>query len=390
MARKPRQLVIPSYCTSGIFIRRASVSIAVLYLLGTSSLVAQRSFIDNLIKNPGFEEYKNCPSRLGSFDRDVRYWSSPTQGSTDYFSGCSRIMTVPSNYNGHQQPRNGKAYAGMYLWAPQNYREYIQVGLRKRLLRDSVYQLKLSISLAERSRDAVGNLGFLFTDRPLNIPIKTVITSELLDSLPDLQKSLRQVVVAPLHEGSTAWEDVEFHYRARGFERYLVVGNFRNDSLSVLYTHPQGSKPGAYYYLDRLTLFGVEAGRPQPSYRLDTTYVFKDILFEFDRYEIDSTGQEDLRNMYYYLRERPDYHIYIAGHTDGLGKDRYNQELALKRARRIAEGLSELGIASHRIHVEAYGSLRPVAPNQTDTGRQLNRRAEFVLRRRSGTQNQER
>jgi outer membrane protein OmpA-like peptidoglycan-associated protein len=269
----------------------------------------------------------------------------------------------------------------MYLWAPKDYREYIQVGLRKRLQQDSVYQLKLSISLAERSRDAVGNLGFLFTDRPLNIPVKTVITNQILDSLTGLRSSLKEVEVAPLHDGSTEWEDVEFHYRAKGFERYLVVGNFRNDSLSVLYTHPHGSKPGAYYYLDGLTLFGVDAGRPQPSYQLDTTYVFEDILFEFDRHEIDRTGQEDVRDMYFYLRERPDYHIYIAGHTDGLGKDDYNQELALKRARRIADELGKMGIASHRIHVEAYGSLRPVAPNETDMGRQLNRRAEFVLRR---------
>ncbi len=377
-------MVIPPFGIWAKWIQRTTVSVSVLCLVLVSPhLRAQRSLIDNLIKNPGFEEYRNCPSRLGSFDRDVRYWSSPTEGSTDYFSGCSRIMTVPSNYNGHQEPRSGKAYAGMYLWAPKDYREYIQVGLRKRMLKDSVYQLKLSISLAERSRDAVGNLGFLFTDRPLKFPIKTVITPEMLDSIAGLRKSLSEVEVAPLHKGSTDWEEVEFHYRAQGFERYLVVGNFRNDSLSVLYNHPRGGKPGAYYYLDGLTLFGVESGRPQPSYQLDTTYVFKDILFEFDRYEIDSIGKEDVRNMYYYLRERPDYHIYIAGHTDGLGKDLYNQNLALKRARRIADELGKLGIAPHRIHVEAYGSLRPVAPNETNTGRQLNRRAEFVLRRRN-------
>lgn len=349
-------------------------------LIGTTGLMAQRSFIDNLVKNSGFEEYRSCPTRLGSFDKDVRYWNCPTLGSTDYFSACSEVMTVPRNYNGSQEPRNGRAYAGMYLLAPKNYREYIQVGLRKRLVRDSVYHLKLSISLAETSDAAVGQLGFLFTDTELRLPIKTVLHRGLLDSIKPLKKSLSQVVVPEFREGSTDWQEVEFHYRARGFERFLTIGNFLSDSLTTIYPNPQGWKPGSYYYIDRFTLFEVKSGQAQPNYRLDTTYIFEDILFDFDRHELDSSGLKDVENMYYYLRERPGHHIYISGHTDNLGSDQYNLRLSALRSERIARELVRLGIPKERVHVRSFGSECPVASNGSDQGRQLNRRAEFVLR----------
>lgn len=359
------------------------IPLVLLILLGVSGsrLAAQRSYAENLVKNPGFEEYKHCPERLGSFDRDVRYWDCPTLGSTDYFSGCSDIMAVPRNYNGFQEARNGKAYAGMYLYAPGDYREYIQVELRRPLSRDSVYQLGLSLSLAELSDTGVGQLGFVFSEKRLKFPIKTVITSEMLDSIPGVQGHPIELVLDSVSRESLDWEDHKLYYRASGRERYLLMGNFRNDSATKVYPNPGGRKRGAYYYIDRLSLFRVRAGRPQPSYQLDTTYVFEDILFDFDKYELDSIGRRDVENMYFFLRERPGYQIHISGHTDSWGDHRYNWELSRKRAECIAEELVRLGIPRSQVHTRSHGSEKPVASNRSDGGRQLNRRAEFVLRR---------
>lgn len=346
---------------------------------------SQRSFIDNLVKNSGFEEYHSCPTRLGSFDKDVRYWNSPTLGSTDYFSGCSEVMTVPRNYNGRQDARNGRAYAGMYFLAPDNYREYIQVGLRKKLIRDSVYQLKLSVSLAESSKTAVGRMGFLFTSSQLRVPIKTVLDTERMDSLKNLKARLNEVNIPALSKESTEWQEVELYYRADGFERYLIIGNFQNDSLTPVYSHAEGWKPGAYYYVDRFMLFKVKSDLAPPRYKLDSIYVFKDIHFDFDRYDLDQMGRKDVQIMSEYLRLRPDIHIHISGHTDNLGTDLYNRQLSERRARTIAEGLVRYGIDSNRVHVRSFGSRRPVATNTSDRGRKRNRRAEFILIREDRT-----
>ena len=98
----------------------------------------------NVVKNPSFEEYVNCPKRLGNFEADVVYWSTPTEGSTDYFNGCSTAMGTPKNFNGTQPADFGKGYAGLYLYAPDDYREYLQAELTENLIKGEKYRITAS------------------------------------------------------------------------------------------------------------------------------------------------------------------------------------------------------------------------------------------------------
>ena len=75
----------------------------------------------NLIPNPGFEVYRNCPRHLGNFRHDVALWTTPTEGSTDYFHLCSQYMGTPDNFNGAQNTLEGNGYAGFYAYAPGDY-----------------------------------------------------------------------------------------------------------------------------------------------------------------------------------------------------------------------------------------------------------------------------
>ena len=75
------------------------------------------------------------------------FWSTPTQGSTDYFNACSKVMSAPENFNGVQYPKSGEAYAGFYFYAPGDYREYIQAELTRTLRRGiKGYQLTFYVS----------------------------------------------------------------------------------------------------------------------------------------------------------------------------------------------------------------------------------------------------
>ncbi|MCX7929311.1 MAG: OmpA family protein [Chlorobi bacterium] len=69
--------------------------------------------------------------------------------------------------------------------------------------------------------------------------------------------------------------------------------------------------------------------------------------------------------------------IRLAGHTDSIGADQYNQRLSQARARAVRNWLVERGLSPQRITVAAYGRHRPIAPNSTDAGRMLNRRVEI-------------
>ena len=100
----------------------------------------------NLILNASFEKCQLCPTKLGSFKDDVIHWSAPTLGSTDYFNSCSPLMGTPENFNGKQLAKHGSAYAGFYLYAPDDYREYMQTQLTKKLKKGAEYKLTIYLS----------------------------------------------------------------------------------------------------------------------------------------------------------------------------------------------------------------------------------------------------
>ncbi|MBT8206394.1 MAG: hypothetical protein KJO20_13565, partial [Eudoraea sp.] len=95
----------------------------------------------NLVKNPSFEQFGECPVKLGNLDLDVIHWSAPTIGSTDYFHSCSNYMGTPKNFNGVQEADFGSGYAGLYLYAPDDYREYLQASLTETLVKGERYEL---------------------------------------------------------------------------------------------------------------------------------------------------------------------------------------------------------------------------------------------------------
>ena len=82
-------------------------------------------------------------------------------------------------------------------------------------------------------------------------------------------------------------------------------------------------------------------------------------------------------NRVYALISQIDSHIEISGHTDNVGNDQSNQILSQKRAQAVSDYLVQLGIAPSRITIVGYGETKPVADNNTEEGRQLNRRVEI-------------
>jgi outer membrane protein OmpA-like peptidoglycan-associated protein len=71
--------------------------------------------------------------------------------------------------------------------------------------------------------------------------------------------------------------------------------------------------------------------------------------------------------------------IEINGHTDNIGSDQYNLNLSEKRANSVTDYLVENGIANQRLVAKGYGETMPKATNETEEGRQVNRRVEFAI-----------
>lgn len=103
------------------------------------------------------------------------------------------------------------------------------------------------------------------------------------------------------------------------------------------------------------------------------------ITFAFGRDEINSNFYPVLNSVVLVLKEYDKTQIEVAGHTDSVGSDEANLALSQRRAGSVANYLSSQGVAPIRIQTIGYGEARPLASNDTDQGREANRRVELVL-----------
>ncbi len=107
--------------------------------------------------------------------------------------------------------------------------------------------------------------------------------------------------------------------------------------------------------------------------------VLSNIFFDVDKYELKEKSSTELEKIIRFLIENPQISIEIGGHTDNTGNAAYNQQLSEKRAKSVYNYIIAKGISPKRLSARGFGSVKPVASNETDSGRQLNRRIEFTI-----------
>jgi outer membrane protein OmpA-like peptidoglycan-associated protein len=103
------------------------------------------------------------------------------------------------------------------------------------------------------------------------------------------------------------------------------------------------------------------------------------IFFDFAKATLREDSFHELDRILPYFDKFPDLKIGLSGHTDNVGSDAANQKLSEERAKSVGFYLSSKGIEEGKIQVTGYGESKPVASNDTDEGRQLNRRVEFII-----------
>ena len=103
------------------------------------------------------------------------------------------------------------------------------------------------------------------------------------------------------------------------------------------------------------------------------------VTFGVDSTVISPTFQQTLNQIADSLKTYPDSLVDVYGHTDSTGSDAYNQGLSERRAQSVANYLGMRGVSSARIRSQGFGKQYPVASNDTDQGRALNRRVEIKI-----------
>ena len=141
---------------------------------------------------------------------------------------------------------------------------------------------------------------------------------------------------------------------------------------------------GIGYYMDRqekklrdqLVGSGVQVQREGDNLRL---IMPGNITFQTDSAQIRGNFYSVLDSVSLVLKEFKDTSILVAGHTDSVGNDSYNQGLSERRAYSVKNYLSSAGIPSGRVQAMGFGERHPVASNSTAQGREQNRRVELEL-----------
>lgn len=116
-----------------------------------------------------------------------------------------------------------------------------------------------------------------------------------------------------------------------------------------------------------------------PSKVEEVSGIFKDIHFDFDRYDIREDAKPILKSLADYLIKNSKHKVLIEGHCDERGTNEYNLALGDKRARAAKEYLVSLGVPSNRIDIISYGEEKPLCKEHSEDCWAKNRRDHFVI-----------
>ena len=114
-------------------------------------------------------------------------------------------------------------------------------------------------------------------------------------------------------------------------------------------------------------------------YKAGTTIILRNIFFDFNQATLRPESKVELERVYTILTENPRMKVRIAGHTDNIGSEEYNQRLSEARAKAVYDYLISRGISADRLSYIGYGESRPIDTNETSEGRQNNRRVELEI-----------
>lgn len=126
----------------------------------------------------------------------------------------------------------------------------------------------------------------------------------------------------------------------------------------------------AKYYDVQIALEPIKAGK---------TVALNNVFFELNKAVLQASSFYELNEIVAFLKVNHSLQIELGGHTDNTGSETHNLKLSEDRAKAVKNYLIDKGISQSRIAVKAYGSSKPVADNNTEEGRQQNRRTSFTI-----------
>ena len=302
------------------------------------------------------------------FESAIYKWTVPNEASTDLITprfDSKNLTPIP--------PRSGEQMIGLVIngdyWA-----EYGKVKLLEPLQSGTEYYVEYWISMP--------------TYYSKNKPQATALNDHFgLYFSKDIYNGDKKILTATPQVGATPqdiarpvkWTKMTGRFVAKEAATHLYIGQFQDASTP-------GKISEGYFFID--DVFVEPFTNSAVDYTPSRYYTIRgskasvnvdNIYFETDKYVLLEASYEELDNLVKILNKNPTLKIEIQGHTDDVGSQEHNKELSYNRAKAVHDYLENAGINKSRLSYDGYGISKPLATNNSEDGRQKNRRVDFVV-----------
>jgi outer membrane protein OmpA-like peptidoglycan-associated protein len=329
----------------------------------------------NLVPNPSFEQlnfYKTDKAiePFMAFRKQMVGWNSPTETTPD--------LVRYINSDNYETARTGDNMIGILTHNPnskksETWREYIQVRLDLELDFDEQYIVEFWVMRHPQSSIASNNIGALLS----RIPFSTY------DVQPITHLDLAVNETEIINPGQSQWQKISAVFTAKGDERFLLIGNFFNNEDTNFEKVKNTAEPewtNPYYLIDDVSVRQLEEpGLDKLEVKKGDVVKLNKIYFESNRWNLLQDSYKQLDQLANLMHKHPKMRIAINGYTDSKGTASYNQKLSEHRCESVFNHLLASNINPRRMEYQGHGELYPVDTNNTEEGRQNNRRVEFVI-----------
>ena len=190
-----------------------------------------------------------------------------------------------------------------------------------------------------------------------------IFTTTLIQNADTIAWSTPENAGYPIN---TADDDIYFIWSADGTKGYF--SSWRDDSY--------GEKD---LYVIHKPKEAVVAVVEEPKVEETQSIVLNNVFFDFDKATLRPESDPELEKVYTFLSQYTELKVELSGHTDAKGSDKYNEKLSKKRAQAVVAYMINRGIEKNRLVAKGYGESKPISTNDTDEGRQINRRTELKV-----------
>jgi OmpA-OmpF porin, OOP family len=337
----------------------------------------------NLVLNSKFDDYIIYKDENNAVIYAPKFWHYNIKNKNHPIYYCVRRFLDKSSFDGrniHPDYRlimEGKTDLNYISLPVLPFSEKIYTELCDSLMIGITYKLELKIRIYGNSN--------CFTE----------LKAGFSKNQPDKMNSLTNPITLHINDTITLndlhnWVSASAEFKAIEDDKFLIIGSSGfNEYKRIVYSNPNKDQfqKSVYhnltYLIDNVVLTQVKNDSAllghMDSLKIGETYVLENIFFEFDKAALLENSYGELAKLSQFLMANPNTKLRIIGHTDNIGELKHNMTLSLNRAKSVVNYLISQGINNNRLQYDGKGPTEPILTNETEIGRQKNRRVEIKI-----------